>query len=61
MPARGIQHVDLCVRDVGRSLAFCIDVLRPLGLDSILTGLRIEVFCAKPPQSVEGRWTMKER
>ena len=33
MPARGIQHVDLCVRDVERSLAFYREVLRPLGLE----------------------------
>jgi catechol 2,3-dioxygenase-like lactoylglutathione lyase family enzyme len=32
MPTRGIQHVDLCVREVGRSLAFYLDVLGPLGL-----------------------------
>jgi catechol 2,3-dioxygenase-like lactoylglutathione lyase family enzyme len=29
----GIQHVDLCVRDVGRSLAFYLEVLGPLGLE----------------------------
>jgi catechol 2,3-dioxygenase-like lactoylglutathione lyase family enzyme len=33
VPARGIQHVDLCVRDVDRSLAFYLDVLGPLGLE----------------------------
>jgi catechol 2,3-dioxygenase-like lactoylglutathione lyase family enzyme len=33
MPARGIQHVDLCVRDVERSLAFYLEVLGPLGLE----------------------------
>jgi glyoxylase I family protein len=33
MPARGIQHVDLCVSDVERSLAFYLDVLGPLGLE----------------------------
>ena len=33
MPARGIQHVDLCVRDVGRALAFYLEVLGPLGLE----------------------------
>jgi catechol 2,3-dioxygenase-like lactoylglutathione lyase family enzyme len=33
MPARAIQHVDLCVRDVGRSLAFYLEVLGPLGLE----------------------------
>jgi catechol 2,3-dioxygenase-like lactoylglutathione lyase family enzyme len=33
MPARGIQHVDLCVSDVERSLAFYLDLLGPLGLE----------------------------
>ena len=33
MPARGIQHVDLCVADVERSLAFYVELLGPLGLD----------------------------
>ena len=33
MPARGIQHVDLCVADVERSLAFYVELLAPLGLD----------------------------
>lgn len=32
MPARGIQHVDLAVGDVGRSLAFYSTLLGPLGL-----------------------------
>lgn len=32
MPARGIHHVDLAVRDVARSLAFYLTVLGPLGL-----------------------------
>ncbi|MGZ4399096.1 MAG: VOC family protein [Gaiellaceae bacterium] len=32
MPARGIHHVDLAVRDVARSLAFYLAVLGPLGL-----------------------------
>ena len=32
MPARGIQHIDLTVGDVERSLAFYVDVLGPLGL-----------------------------
>jgi catechol 2,3-dioxygenase-like lactoylglutathione lyase family enzyme len=36
MPARGIQHIDLCVRDVQRSLAFYLDVLGPLGLEEDL-------------------------
>jgi catechol 2,3-dioxygenase-like lactoylglutathione lyase family enzyme len=36
MPARGIQHVDLCVRDVGRSLAFYLGILGPLGLEEDL-------------------------
>jgi SAM-dependent methyltransferase/catechol 2,3-dioxygenase-like lactoylglutathione lyase family enzyme len=32
VPARGIQHIDLAVADVERSLAFYYDVLGPLGL-----------------------------
>jgi catechol 2,3-dioxygenase-like lactoylglutathione lyase family enzyme len=32
VPARGIQHVDLAVGDVERSLAFYYGVLGPLGL-----------------------------
>jgi glyoxylase I family protein len=32
MPGRGIQHVDLAVTDVDRSLAFYMDLLGPLGL-----------------------------
>ena len=32
MPALGIQHVDLAVSDVDRSLAFYKDLLGPLGL-----------------------------
>jgi catechol 2,3-dioxygenase-like lactoylglutathione lyase family enzyme len=32
MPGLGIQHVDLCVRDVERSLAFYLEFLAPLGL-----------------------------
>src|SRR5215211_6413998 len=32
MPGRGIQHVDLAVTDVDRSLAFYVDLLGPLGL-----------------------------
>jgi len=31
--ARGIQHVDLAVSDVARSLAFYVDLLGPLGLE----------------------------
>ena len=31
MPGRGIQHVDLAVSDVARSLAFYRDLLGPLG------------------------------
>src|SRR5690242_11482988 len=32
MPARGgVHHIDLAVSDVGRSLAFYLDLLRPLG------------------------------
>jgi catechol 2,3-dioxygenase-like lactoylglutathione lyase family enzyme len=33
MPAPAIQHVDLCVGDVGRSVAFYLGVLGPLGLE----------------------------
>jgi catechol 2,3-dioxygenase-like lactoylglutathione lyase family enzyme len=33
MPGRGIQHVDLAVSDVDRSLAFYLDLLGPLGLE----------------------------
>jgi glyoxylase I family protein len=33
MPARGIHHVDLAVRDVERSLAFYLAVLGPLGVE----------------------------
>lgn len=32
MPALGIHHVDLAVRDVDKSLAFYLEVLGPLGL-----------------------------
>jgi len=32
MPGRGIQHIDLAVGDVERSLAFYLDLLGPLGL-----------------------------
>ncbi len=32
MAARGIHHVDLAVADVDASLAFYLDLLRPLGL-----------------------------
>ena len=31
MPAKGIQHVDLAVADVERSLAFYLNLLGPLG------------------------------
>jgi catechol 2,3-dioxygenase-like lactoylglutathione lyase family enzyme len=31
VPARGIHHVDLAVADAGRSLAFYLDLLGPLG------------------------------
>jgi catechol 2,3-dioxygenase-like lactoylglutathione lyase family enzyme len=33
MPARGIQHLDLTVADVERSLAFYRELLGPLGLE----------------------------
>ena len=32
MPGRGIQHVDLAVSDLDRSLAFYMELLGPLGL-----------------------------
>jgi catechol 2,3-dioxygenase-like lactoylglutathione lyase family enzyme len=32
MPGRGIQHIDLAVSDVERSLAFYMDLLGALGL-----------------------------
>jgi len=32
LPAIGIHHVDLAVRDVDKSLAFYVEVLGPLGL-----------------------------
>ena len=36
MPPPAIQHVDLCVSDVGRSLAFYLELLGPLGLEEDL-------------------------
>ncbi len=33
MPARGIHHIDLAVKDVERSLAFYLALLGPLGLE----------------------------
>lgn len=36
MPGPAIQHVDLCVSDVERSLAFYLEVLGPLGLEEDL-------------------------
>jgi catechol 2,3-dioxygenase-like lactoylglutathione lyase family enzyme len=36
MPGPAIQHIDLCVRDVERSLAFYLAVLGPLGLEEDL-------------------------
>lgn len=36
MPGRGIQHIDLAVSDVDRSLAFYRELLGPLGLEDFL-------------------------
>ena len=36
MPARGIQHIDLAVTDVDRSLAFYLGLLGPLGLKEMV-------------------------
>jgi catechol 2,3-dioxygenase-like lactoylglutathione lyase family enzyme len=36
VPGRGIQHIDLAVTDVDRSLAFYRELLGPLGLDDFL-------------------------
>jgi catechol 2,3-dioxygenase-like lactoylglutathione lyase family enzyme len=36
LPGRGLQHVDLCVADVDRSLAFYLGLLGPLGLEEDL-------------------------
>lgn len=33
MPARGIQHIDLAVSDLERSLAFYLELLGPLGFE----------------------------
>jgi catechol 2,3-dioxygenase-like lactoylglutathione lyase family enzyme len=35
MPARGIQHIDLAVGDVERSLSFYLEVLGPLGMKEV--------------------------
>ena len=35
MPGRGIQHIDLAVSDVDRSLAFYRELLGPLGLEEL--------------------------
>jgi catechol 2,3-dioxygenase-like lactoylglutathione lyase family enzyme len=34
MPARGIQHIDLAVADVDRSLTFYLNLLGPLGYEA---------------------------
>ena len=49
MPARGIQHVDLAVSDVDRSLAFYKNLLGPLGLEEEERYPTIEVFSPGPP------------
>jgi catechol 2,3-dioxygenase-like lactoylglutathione lyase family enzyme len=36
MPTRGIQHIDLAVTDVERSLAFYLGLLGPLGLEEMV-------------------------
>ncbi len=36
MPGRGIQHIDLAVADVDRSLAFYRELLGPLGLEDFM-------------------------
>jgi glyoxylase I family protein len=41
VPGRAIQHVDLCVADVERSLAFYRELLGPLGMDE---DLRIQSY-----------------
>lgn len=41
MPARGIQHTDLAVSDVERSLAFYRELLGPLGLED---GFRLRTY-----------------
>ena len=63
MPARGLQHVDLCVRDVRRSLACYMDVLGPLGLEEDIRvpsyrGSEEVVYLRFGEQNF---WTMKER
>jgi catechol 2,3-dioxygenase-like lactoylglutathione lyase family enzyme len=35
VPAKGIEHLDLAVADVERSLAFYLEVLGPLGLEEL--------------------------
>jgi glyoxylase I family protein len=41
VPAPAIQHVDLCVSDVERSLAFYLTVLGPVGLEE---DVRVESY-----------------
>jgi glyoxylase I family protein len=41
VPGRGIQHVDLCVADVERSLRFYLELLGPVGLEE---DIRIESY-----------------
>jgi catechol 2,3-dioxygenase-like lactoylglutathione lyase family enzyme len=36
VPTRGIQHIDLAVSDLDRSLAFYLDLLEPLGLKEMV-------------------------
>lgn len=42
MPARAIQHVDLCVSDVEQSVAFYLELLGPLGLEE---DVRVQSYC----------------
>jgi hypothetical protein len=46
VPGRGIQHIDLAVADVERSLSFYRMMLEPFGLTEYdPDGIRVEVVC----------------